>query len=441
MATELRKRQLESLNDVIRQIVPGNRFYHRKLSEAGGLEGFSSWRVFRDRMPFTTKEELVEDQALHPPCGSVLTYPLRRYTRYHQTSGTSGKPLVWLDTRESWQWVVNRWKPTWRAAGAREGDAALFTFSFGPFLGFWSAFEAATQLGICAIPAGGMGSVERLRFIMAQKPRFLCCTPTYALRLLEIAQAEGLDLAESGVEWIIVGGEPGGSVAEIRQSIEEGWRPARLLDHHGMTETGPVTFGDVERPNVLRVVHESFYCEVMKPGANEPVQAGEEGELILTTLGREACPLLRYRTGDIVKKMNLPGEDPAAFALDGGIISRADDMVCVRGVNLYPSAVEAVVRSVSGIGEYRVEVDQRKTMAEVSIKFESSNGMDDPSEELREKLRHAFQLRFNLSRLAPGTLPVFEMKARRWRILGERIGNREGLTTKTTKGSKDFRLA
>ena len=245
-------------------------------------------------------------------------------------------------------------------------------------------------------------------------------------------------MAESGVEWIIVGGEPGGSVAEIRQSIEEGWRPARLLDHHGMTETGPVTFGDVERPNVLRVVHEAFYCEVMKPAANEPAQAGEEGELILTTLGREACPLLRYRTGDIVKKMSLPGEDPAAFALDGGIISRADDMVCVRGVNLYPSAVEAVVRSVSGIGEYRVEVDQRKTMAEVSIKFESSNGLDDPSEELREKLRHAFQLRFNLSRLAPGTLPVFEMKARRWRILGERIGNREGLTT---KGSKDFRLA
>ena len=290
MATVLRKRQLESLNGLIRQIIPGNRFFYRKLSEAGALEGFSSWQHFRERMPFTSKAELVEDQALHPPYGSVLTYPLRRYTRYHQTSGTSGKPLVWLDTPESWQWVVDGWKPTWRAAGSKEGDAALFTFSFGPFLGFWSAFEAATQLGIRAIPAGGMGSVDRLKFLMAHNPRFLCCTPTYALRLLEIAQAEGLDLADSAVECIIVGGEPGGSVAEIRQRIEDGWRPARLLDHHGMTETGPVTYGDAKRPNLLRVVHEAFFSEVMKPHSSEPAKAGEEGELILTTLGREACP-------------------------------------------------------------------------------------------------------------------------------------------------------
>ncbi len=417
MATELQKRQLESLNGLIKEIVPHNRFYNKKLGEAGGLDGFESLRDFRNRMPFTTKDELVEDQAEHPPYGSLLTYPLSRYTRYHQTSGTSGKPLVWLDTRESWQWVVDNWKPTWLAAGAKAGDAALFTFSFGPFLGFWSAFDAATQMGMRAIPAGGMGSVQRLRFLMVQKPRFLCCTPTYALRLVEIAGQEGLDLAKSGVEWIIVGGEPGGSITEIRQRIEKGWNPARVLDHHGMTEIGPVTFGDREHPNVLRIVHESYFCEVVEPATNEPAKEGEEGELVLTTLGREACPLLRYRSGDMVKAIELPGEDPAAFALEGGIISRVDDMVCVRGVNLYPSAVDAVVRSVSAIGEYRVEVDQRKTMAEVLIKFESLNGMDDPSEELQEKLRDAFQIRFNLCKLEVGALPVFKMKARRWNVL------------------------
>src|SRR5690606_3497608 len=128
-------------------------------------------------------------------------------TRYHQTSGTHGRPLVWLDTSESWQWLLENWKIIWRNAGAVAGDSAFFAFSFGPFLGFWSAFDSAQQLGLRTIPAGGMSSSERLRFLLARTPRLLCCTPTYALRLADVARQENIDLRDSGVEVVMVAGE------------------------------------------------------------------------------------------------------------------------------------------------------------------------------------------------------------------------------------------
>ena len=409
-------RQLAALNALIAGIAPSNRFYRRKLAGAGGLEGFGTLDQFRERMPFTTKDELARDQLANPPYGSILTFPLTSYSRCHQTSGTSGRPLIWLDTSESWQWVLENWKVVWRKAGAVRGDAAFFAITFGPFLGFWAAFDSAVQLGIRAIPAGGLSSAERLRFLLAQRPRFLCCTPTYALRLAEVARAEALDLTHSGVERLMVAGEPGGSVPEIRTRIEQGWPGARVVDHHGMTEIGPVSFGIPEEPAVLRLMHESYLCEVVSPGTNDPVKPGDRGELVLTTLGRAACPLLRYRTGDLVRPVSLSGEEPAAFALEGGILGRVDDMVIVRGVNLYPSAMEAAVRAVPGIREYQVEIDKRGTLPDVRVRFELS-GERDPTAELAKHLRATFQMRIEVEKVAKGTLPVFEMKARRWKVV------------------------
>ncbi|MGH7944650.1 MAG: phenylacetate--CoA ligase family protein [Opitutaceae bacterium] len=409
-------RQLAALNALIAGMAPTNQFYHRKLAEAGGLEGFVTLERFRERMPFTTKDELAHDQLAHPPYGSTLTFPSAAYTRFHQTSGTSGRPLIWLDTRESWQWVLENWKVVWQKAGAVPGDPAFFAFSFGPFLGFWAAFDSAVQLGIRAIPAGGLSSAERVRFLLAQRPRLLCCTPTYALRLAEVARAESLDLTPSGVERIMVAGEPGGSVPEIRARIEQSWPGARVIDHHGMTEIGPVSYGVPEEPAVLRLMHHAYFCEVLQAGTNETVKPGERGELVLTTLGRSACPLLRYRTGDLVRPVVLPGEDPAAFALEGGILGRVDDMVIVRGVNLYPSAMDAAVRAVPGIRDYQVEIDKRGTLPEVRVRFEAT-GERDPAGELAKHLRATFQMRIEVEKVPAGVLPVFEMKARRWKVL------------------------
>lgn len=413
----LAQQQLAALNRLLAAIAPSNRFYQRRLTPAGGLQGFDSLARFSERMPFTTKDELARDQSENPPYGSTLTYPPGTYIRYHQTSGTSGRPIVWLDDPASWQWVLDNWKIVWQQAGAAPGDAAFFAFSFGPFLGFWAAFDSAVQLGLQAIAAGGLSSSERLRFLLARRPRFLCCTPTYALRLAEVARQESLDLRDSGVERLMVAGEPGGSVPAVRARIEESWPGARVVDHHGMTEVGPVSFGVPEQPAVLRLMHQSYYCEVLEPGGATPVAPGGCGELVLTTLGRAACPLLRYRTGDLVQPVTLPGEDPAAFGLAGGILGRVDDMVIVRGVNLYPAAMDAAVRAVAGVREYQVEIDKRGTMPEVRVRFESVDDARDPSGELGRHLCASFQMRIEVEKVAAGTLPVFEMKARRWRIL------------------------
>ncbi len=413
---ELAVAQLQTLNALLPKLVPGNPFYTQKLETAGGTH-FDSLESFSERMPCTTKQELADDHKQNPPFGSTLTYPPGNYTRHHQTSGTSGKPMAWLDTPESWDWVLANWIAVWKGAGAQPGDSACFTFSFGPFLGFWAAFEAATKYRMRAIPAGGLGSAERLKLILRYRPRFLCCTPTYALRLAEVAQQEGVNLAQSGVERIVVGGEPGGSVPEVRARIEQGWAGARVVDHHGMTEVGPVSWSDNDNPDWLRLLHDAYYCEVLQRDSNDPAPPGKCGELVLTTLGRDACPLLRYRTGDWIRPLCVPGEDPRAFVLDGGILGRVDDMVVVRGINLYPSAVDAVVRSMEGIQEYKVTVHQKATLTEVKLTIEPTPGAPaEIADKLHAALRDAFSLRIPVE-LANSPLPVFEMKARRWHVI------------------------
>ncbi|MSU22591.1 MAG: phenylacetate--CoA ligase family protein [Opitutus sp.] len=408
---------MAALNRLIAAIAPTNRFYRPRLVAADGLAGFASLAEFSARMPFTTKDELARDQLAHPPYGTTLTFAPETYTRFHQTSGTSGRPLIWLDNADSWQWLLENWKTIWRSAGARAGDAVFFAFSFGPFLGFWTAFDSAQQLGLRTIAAGGMSSSERLHFLIAQRPRILCCTPTYALRLIDVARQEGIDLTQSGVERVMVAGEPGGSIPAVRDRIARGWPGAAVVDHHGMTEVGPVSHGTPDQPALLHVMHDRYYCEVVRPGTNEPAAPGASGELILTTLGREACPLLRYRTGDLVRPSTAPGDEPGRFALSGGILGRADDMVIVRGVNLYPAAVDAVVCAMGGLREYQVEIDRRAALPEVRIRFEPLDGTLDPSDEFSRRLRSAFQVRIEVECVSAGTLPTHEFKARRWKIV------------------------
>ncbi len=412
-------RQLSSLNVLIAEIAEQNAFYSAKLDQADGKNGFESLENFSTRMPFTTKKELAEDHANNPPYGSNLSYPVSQYTRLHQTSGTSGRPLPWLDTPEGWQWVLDNWKAIWQECGAKAGECAAFPFSFGPFLGFWVAFEAGVQIGLRCVPLGGQSSLERLKMIERYQPKWLCCTPTYALHLITVAEREGIDLSSTSVECLIVGGEPGGSVPEVRQRIESGLGNARLFDHHGMTEVGPVTYSDKEDGNLLRILHDAYFCEIIDPETGQAVAEGEVGELVLTALGRAGSPLLRYRTGDLVKAKSLPGEDPLAFALEGGILGRADDMLIVRGVNLYPSAVDAVVRSIDGIGEYQVQIETKESMTEVSLTIECVSGDNSKriSQDLQKRLREVFSLRIPVTMVETGTLPQFEMKAKRWKIL------------------------
>lgn len=399
--------QPEQLRALLAAILCDNRFYAAKLRGASIDSELAT-------LPFTLKHELVDDQAAHPPFGSNLTYPIDRYTRFCQTSATTGMPMRWLDTPESWEWMLDNWARVYEAAGVTRQDRVFFAFSFGPFLGFWAGFDAAARLGCLVIPGGGMRSAGRLRTMIDTGATVLCCTPTYALRLAEVAAEEGINLAASQVRTIIVAGEPGGSLMGTRNQISELWHGARVVDHHGMSEIGPVSYGCPRRPGVLHVIESSYIAEVIEPGGSRPVPPGAPGELVLTNLGRLGSPLLRYRTGDLVQAAApAPCEcGTSDLVLRGGILGRTDEMVVVRGVNLYPSAVDDILRA-AGAGEYRVEVRRDHSMRELAIQVETTG---DPklAHRLEAELAHAFALRIPVTLVPRGTLPRFEMKATRW---------------------------
>lgn len=402
-----------------------NRFYAPQLKAAKLNGTIDSLDAFTRAMPFTTKAQLAQDQCDHPPYGSNLTFDLERYTRYNQTSATTGVPMRWLDTPDSWQALLDVWKRVFDAADVTTTDRIFFAFSFGPFLGFWTAFEAATQLGALAIPGGGMSSAARLAAILDNHATVLCCTPTYAIRLAEVAAQDNIDLTRSTVRRIIVAGEPGGSVPATRQRIEQAWPNARVVDHHGMTEVGPVSYENPHHRGILHIVEDAFLPELIDPHTLEPLDwtsaaaDGESlmGELVLTTLRRIGSPLLRYRTGDLVRISSRPAAElnTAEMPLDGGILGRADDMVVVRGVNVYPSAIDQIIRSDDAVAEYRVEVASQRGMTELAITVEPVATCNDGTElcqRLEQALRRSLQLRIPVQLGAD--LPRFEMKAKRW---------------------------
>jgi phenylacetate-CoA ligase len=412
---EIAAQQLEQLHSLIAELFPANAFYQNKLNALGVTFDVASLEDFSARFPFTTKQELVQDQRANPPFGTNLTYPLSRYTRFHQTSGTSGTPLRWLDTSESWDWMLENWSTVFRAAGVESADRIYFAFSFGPFIGFWLAFESAARLGCLCVPGGGLGSAARLRDILELETNVLCCTPTYALRLAEVAAQEKIDLRRSRVKTIIVAGEPGGSVANVRSQIENAWPEAKVFDHHGMTEVGPVTYQCPARAGTLHVIESAYYAEVIEAGSGWQIRDGETGELVLTPLGRAGSPLLRYRTGDLVKPVRCDcGRNE--MALEGGILGRVDDMVIVRGVNVHPGAVDEVVRAFDDVTEYQVRVSTTKSLLELRVNVELSQGADESKviSQLEQALNKAFALRIPVTAVPPGTLPRFEMKAKRW---------------------------
>ena len=413
-------RSADRLSALVDRIYGRNPFYTRKLDAAGLDPATLTFPDDLSKLPLTTKAELVADQESSPPWGTNLTEPLDQYTRYNQTSSTTGSPLRWLDTNVSWQWMLECWKAVYAAAKVDSRDRIFFPFSFGPFLGFWTAFEAGCQIGAHCVPAGGMSSQARLSMIETLRPTVVCCTPTYALRLLEVAGEMRRGPADlSSVRALIVAGEPGGSIPSTRERIERGWG-ARVIDHHGLTEAGPVSFECWEAPGALHLNEAEYVCEVLDPGSDRPAADGERGELVVTNLGRSASPLIRYRTGDIVVRRSGTCACGRDFArLDGGILARADDMVNVRGVNVYPSAVESVVRGFSEVVEYRATVANSGSLRELMIEIELAPGIDGQSAiapRVAAALRESLGLTVPLTVVDANTLPRFELKARRFII-------------------------
>lgn len=412
---ELESYQLKRLNDLLGLVLPQNRFYRDKFGcdsiQIASLNELAS-------LPTTTKDEwLCSD--LHG-VARHHTYSREEYRRYHRTSGTRGKPMVIMDTQSDWDWWVSTWQYVLDGCGITPRDRILMAFSFGPFIGFWSAHDACLDRGCLVIPSGGMSTAARIDMIASAEPTVIFSTPTYAIHLAEEAIRRGINLPESSIRIVFVAGEPGGSIPEVRQRIESLYG-AKVMDHAGATEVGPWGFGAADGKG-LHVIESEFIAEflpVSYPSEDHRVDALEKShsplrELVLTSLGRTGAPVIRYRTGDLVNATvpNSAGpEVPTIFArLEGGVVGRADDMIIVRGVNIFPTSIDSIVRSFPDVSEYRLTVSREGALDQLSLEVEDSLHQPD---RIAERFLVQLNVRVDVTDVPAGSLPRFEAKSRR----------------------------
>jgi len=402
---ELERHQLARLNELLAEVVPHNRFYAEKLAQ---VELPLASLADLARLPFTFKDELVTA----PMAGEFaanLTYPLARYVRYHHTSGTRGRPMPVLDTDEDWQWWIETWQFVLDAAEVGPEDRVFLAFSFGPFIGFWSAHDASIARGTLVIPGGGLSTIARLEMIRRTKATVLFCTPSYALRLAETAAENQIDPASLDVRRIIVAGEPGGSVPALRRRIESAWN-ARLIDHAGASEVGPWGYGD-RAGRGLFVAETEFIAEFLSLESGGAATDGQPAELVLTSLGRFGSPVIRYRTGDVVRPRFQATEGNRFVLLEGGVLGRTDDMLIVRGVNVFPSSVEQILRAFPEVVEYRVTIHRQNSMDLLAVEVEDR--LEQPDRVARELLIR-LGLKVDVRCVPLGSLPRFEGKGKRF---------------------------
>lgn len=402
---ELVQLQLRKFNSLLNEILPTNRFYAEKLSET--RKQLSSLEELSE-LPFTFKDELVESGS-HQDLAANLTYPVDQYVRFHRTSGTRGRPMVVLDTVDDWNWWIETWQYVLDAAEINAGDTVLLAFSFGPFIGFWSAFDALIHRKALVVPGGGLSTLARLDLIRSTKASTVFCTPSYAIHMAEVARENHINVAELPVKTIFVAGEPGGSIPAIRERIESAW-DAQLFDHSGASEVGPWGFADVNNQG-LHIIESEFIAEFLSLETGKEAEEGELSELVLTTLGRYGSPVIRYRTGDIVRpSWNMDNGCQFVF-LEGGVLGRTDDMMVIRGVNIFPTSIEQILRSYPEVVEYRLTAKKDGAMDRLQIEIEDR--LEQP-ERIEKALNVRIGLKVKVECVPIGSLPRFEGKGKRF---------------------------
>jgi len=397
--------QTQRLNQLLENVLPANRFYSTKLSGlAKPLSSLDELETF----PFTFKEELV-DGAIDSKYAANLTWPPEHYVRLHRTSGTRGRPLIVLDTNEDWQWWMNCWDYVLDACEITAEDRVLMAFSFGPFIGFWSAYDAVIGRKALCAPAGGLSTLARIDLIRTIEATTIFCTPSYALHMAEVASENQISVAETSVKKIVVAGEPGGSIPEIRDRIQDAWQ-AKVIDHSGASEVGPWGFADPQG-NGIYVNEAEFVAEFFAIDSGEPAVDGQLSELVLTSLGREGSPVIRYRTGDLVRPTWNDPQDCSFVLLEGGVLGRSDDMLIIRGVNIFPTSIEQILRGFPEIIEYRMTASKQGEMDTLRIEIEDR--LDEPAR-VEKELRLKIGIKVDVECVPIGSLPRFELKGMRF---------------------------
>jgi phenylacetate-CoA ligase len=370
------------------------------------------------RLPFTTKDELKQNQLEHPPWGDVLAVPIADVVRVHLTSATTGRPLAFLDTAADWYGFYHSYARSLHAFGVRRTDMVMAAFSYGPWIGYWSGFYAAQDLGCLVYPVGGLSTEQRLDALLAYPITVLGCTPSYALFLAEAAAKKGIDLAKDTklrITWHT--GEPGASIPATKARIEAAFG-GRAYDLPGLTEIAAWGFECEARAGLTHVHEDYVYPEVLDE-QERPVKPGEQGELVFTSLYRKAMPLLRYRTRDIVQlaARRCPcGRTLVAF--EGGVLARLDDMKKVRGIIVYPRRIEELVRPHRAVDEFQIVFRRVAGLDDILVRLDPSPSLAvDERARLGETLARDLQLglgiRVSVEVGEPGSLPRWDHKARR----------------------------
>ena len=414
----MQRLQLARLRKQLAHAAAHSPFYKRKLRDAG-VKRVRLRRIDDLReLPFTTKDELKDNQAEAPPWGDVLAVPFADVLRIHMTSATTGRPLAFLDTKEDWYGFYHSYARSLYAFGVRREDMVMAAFSYGPWIGYWSGFYAAQDLGCLVFPAGGLSTDQRIDALLTYPITVLGCTPSYALFLAEHAAKKGIDLAkETKVRLTWHTGEPGASIPATKAKIETAFG-AKAYDLPGLTEIAAWGFECDARAGLTHVHEDYCYPEVLDEH-DRVVGPGGRGELVFTSLYRRAMPLLRYRTRDIVQVADRRcpcGRTLLAF--EGGVHARLDDMKKVRGVIVYPRRVEEIVRPHDGVDEFQIVFRRRDGLDDILVRIDPAPALsraqcDSLCATLADALRVGLGIRVTVEATEPGALPRWDHKARR----------------------------
>ncbi len=407
----LQAEQFRKLCWSVRHTYDNTSYYRARCEQAGVHPDDLKSPTDITRFPFTLKSDFRENYPL-----GMCAVPREALVRFHASSGTTGKPTIVGYTRadlELWDNLVAR---CILVAGGTSGDIIHNAYGYGLFTGGLGLHGGAQRLGCAVVPASGGQTERQLQLIQDLKPRIICCTPSYLLVLAEALEAVGTDPRETSLEIAILGAEPWS--AEMQSNIEERFGVA-ALDIYGLSEVlGPgVAQECADARGALTIWEDAFYPEIIDPKTGEALADGEEGELVFTSLSKEATPVIRYRTGDLSRLTEPMGNLPMR-RMDR-IMGRSDDMLIIRGVNIFPRQIEELILAESTLSvNYRIEVTRTANRDELAVTVEGASGIDAAARETaRQHLSHRMKSHYGLTArieiAEPGVLPRSEGKAKR----------------------------
>lgn len=396
-------------------------FYRRKWEAAGvspdTLRSLSDLAKF----PVVEKQELRAAQASAPPFGDYLCIAPEEVARIHGTSGTTGRPTVFGISGDDWERIGEAHARILWGAGVRPRDRVMICSFFSLYLGSWGALRGVERLGATAFPFGAGVAGQTLmgvQWARELKPTAFYSTPSFALHFADTARKEGIDPRSLGIRILFFSGEPGAGIPSTRKLIEETFGGI-CVDMGSMAEMTPwMTDGECSHRTGMHLWQDIVYTQVCDPRTHQPVPYGEEGTPVYTHLERTSQPMIRLLSGDRAMWTDEPCPCGRTYPrLPRGIYGRIDDMFIVRGENIYPSAIEEVLRAVPGFGgEFRIIVSRKERMDELLVRAEYGKQVTDVAafeKTLRERLQAKCGVRPRLELVPEGTIPRTEFKARR----------------------------